>query len=122
MHFSERFLREVYFPAFRAAVQEGGAQSLMTAHTAIDGVPCSNNAWLMASCDMKDSDPSGQTREFGFNVSAVLKKEKAGWRIQALHTSNVSGDEGPPPEEAAPAATPAPAPAPAPETAPKKAQ
>ena len=79
-----------------------------------------DNAWLMVSCDMKDSDPSGQAREFGLNVSAVLKKEKAGWRVQALHTSNVSGDEGPPPEEA-PAATPAPAPAAAPEPAPKKA-
>lgn len=86
----------------------------------VSGSENGDNAWLMASCDMKDSDPAGQPREFGFNVSAVLKKEKAGWRVQALHTSNVSGDEGPPPEEA-PVATPAPAPAAAPEPAPKKA-
>lgn len=67
-----------------------------------------NNAWLMASCTMKDSDPSGQAREFEMNVSAVLKKEKAGWRVQALHTSNLAEDSGPPPEEgAAPAAAPA---------------
>ena len=89
----------------------------------VSGSEDGNSAWLMASCDMKDSDPSGQPREFGLNVSAVLKKEKDGWRVQALHTSNVSGDEGPPPEEAAPsAATPAPAPAATPEPAPKKAQ
>ena len=63
----------------------------------ISGSEEGNNAWLMASCDMKDSDPSGQTREFGFNVSAVLKKEKAGWRVQAVHTPQVSGEEGAPP-------------------------
>ncbi len=85
----------------------------------VSGSEDGNSAWLMASCDMKDSDPSGQAREFGFNVSAVLKKEKAGWRVQALHTSNVS-EEGPPPEGAAPAT--APAATSAPEAAPKKAQ
>ncbi len=84
-----------------------------------------NDAWLMASCVMKDSDPSGQPREFEMNVSAVLKKEKAGWRVQALHTSNLADDGGPPPEEegAAPATAPAPAatPAPAPAAPAKKA-
>ena len=74
----------------------------------VSGSEDGDSAWLMASCDMKDSDPSGQPREFGFNVSAVLKKGKDGWRVQALHTSNVSEEGGPPPEEAAPAAAPAP--------------
>ena len=84
-----------------------------------------NDAWLMASCTMKDRDPSGEAREFELNVSAVLKKEKAGWRVQALHTSNLADDAGPPSEEdTAPATAPAPAAtsAPsAPEAAPKKA-
>ncbi|MFO1372301.1 MAG: hypothetical protein U1F42_07870 [Candidatus Competibacteraceae bacterium] len=50
----------------------------------------------------------------------MLKKEKAGWRFQALHFSNLVGEEveAPPPEGAAPAATPAPAS----KAAPKKAQ
>jgi len=47
IHFSERILREVYFPAFRAAVEEAGTMSMMIAHTAIDGIPCSVNKWLM---------------------------------------------------------------------------
>ncbi len=81
-----------------------------------------NHAWLMVSCEMTDSDPSGQPREFGLNVSVVLKKEKNGWRVQALHTSNVRDEGAPPPEEAAPATTSAPAPAPAPQAMPKKAQ
>jgi uncharacterized protein (TIGR02246 family) len=93
-----------------------------------------NSAWLMASCVMKDTDPAGQPREFDLNVSAVLKKEKDGWRFQALHFSNlveVEEEDGPPSEEgAAPAAAPAPgkeaapaaAPAPGKEAAPKKTQ
>ena len=86
----------------------------------VSGSEDGNNAWVMASCDMQDSDSSGQPREFGFNVSAVLKKEKDGWRVQALHTSNVSEEGAPPPEEAASAGTSAPAPAAASEPAPKK--
>ncbi len=75
----------------------------------------SNGGWLMASCIMKDIGSAGQPREFGLNVSAVLKKEKDGWRVQALHTSNMIEDAGPPPEASAAAATPAP------EATPKKA-
>lgn len=66
----------------------------------ISGGEEGNNAWLMASCTMKDTTPDGkQPREFGLNVSAVLKKDKAGWRFQAMHFSNLIGDEGPPPDE-----------------------
>lgn len=46
IHFSERILREIYFPGFKAAV-EAGAKSIMIAHTALNGIPCSNNHWLM---------------------------------------------------------------------------
>ena len=80
-----------------------------------------NHGWLMASCTMKDMGSAGQPREFGLNVSAVLKKEKDGWRVQALHTSNMIEDDGPPPEAAAATTTPAPAATPAQEAAPKKA-
>ncbi|MEM2960839.1 MAG: glycoside hydrolase family 3 N-terminal domain-containing protein, partial [Candidatus Bathyarchaeia archaeon] len=40
IHFSERLLREIYFPDFKAAIQKGGALSLMAAYNSIDGVPC----------------------------------------------------------------------------------
>ncbi|MDQ5909931.1 MAG: hypothetical protein QG599_2026 [Pseudomonadota bacterium] len=70
-----------------------------------------DNAWLMASCVMKDTSPDGQPREFGLNISAVLKKGPAGWQFQAMHFSNLASENGPPPEEAA-----------APAAAPKKAE
>ncbi|MGA9348510.1 MAG: glycoside hydrolase family 3 N-terminal domain-containing protein [Anaerolineae bacterium] len=47
IHFSERLLREVYFPAFEASVREGGALSIMAAYNSLDGVPCSCNHWLL---------------------------------------------------------------------------
>ncbi len=45
--FSPRELREVYFPPFRAAVEEAGAMSLMAAYNSLDGVPCSANPFLL---------------------------------------------------------------------------
>jgi uncharacterized protein (TIGR02246 family) len=65
-----------------------------------------NTAWLVASCLMKETNPAGQPHEFWLNVSAVLKKEKAGWRYQTLHFSNLTGNDVPPPVGAAPAAAP----------------
>jgi beta-glucosidase len=44
---SERWLREYYLAAFRAAITEGGAYSVMSAYNAINGVPASANNWLL---------------------------------------------------------------------------
>lgn len=43
---SERTIREVFFPPFKAGV-EAGALSLMTAHNELNGIPCHSNEWLM---------------------------------------------------------------------------
>lgn len=43
---SERTIREVFFPSFKAGV-EAGALSLMTAHNELNGIPCHSNEWLM---------------------------------------------------------------------------
>ena len=69
-----------------------------------------NIAWLVASCNMQDITPAGQTREYVLNVSAVFKKEKEGWKFQTLHFSNLTSGDAPPTAGAAPAATPAAAP------------
>lgn len=44
---SERALREYYFPAYKATIQEGNAQSIMSAYNAINGVPSTANNWLL---------------------------------------------------------------------------
>lgn len=43
---SERTLREVFLPPFKAGV-DAGAMSLMTAHNELNGIPCHSNEWLM---------------------------------------------------------------------------
>ncbi|MDR2622414.1 MAG: glycoside hydrolase family 3 C-terminal domain-containing protein, partial [Dysgonamonadaceae bacterium] len=43
---SERTLREVFFPPFKAGVEAGGG-SLMTAHNEVNGIPAHANEWLM---------------------------------------------------------------------------
>jgi beta-glucosidase len=45
--FNERLLEEIYFPAFKAAFQEAGARSVMTAYNSLDGSPCTANEWLL---------------------------------------------------------------------------
>jgi len=47
IYFSERLLREIYFPAYKACFDEGGARSVMIAFNALDGIPCIINKWLM---------------------------------------------------------------------------
>lgn len=42
----ERVLREIYLPAFEAAVQEGRVQAVMAAYNRLNGPYCSANPWL----------------------------------------------------------------------------
>lgn len=44
---SERILREVFFPPFRAAVERGNAQAVMPSYNEIDGIPSHANRWLL---------------------------------------------------------------------------
>lgn len=44
---SERALNEIYFPGFKACVQEGGAATIMAAYNKINGSACTENKWLL---------------------------------------------------------------------------
>lgn len=44
---SEKQMREYYLPAFESCIRRGEAASIMTAYTAINGIPCTGNPWLM---------------------------------------------------------------------------
>lgn len=44
----ERTLNEVYFPAFKAAIGEGGAGAVMMAYNLVNGVQCSEHAGLIS--------------------------------------------------------------------------
>lgn len=44
----ERALNEIYFPAFKAAVQEGGVWSVMSAYNKLNGVYCGQSSYLLS--------------------------------------------------------------------------
>jgi beta-glucosidase len=47
IHLNERILQEIYLPPFQAAIQKGGARSIMTSYNSVDGSPATaSNALL----------------------------------------------------------------------------
>jgi beta-glucosidase len=42
-----RALHEIYFPGFKACVQDGKAMTVMSAYNKINGVDCAQNEWLL---------------------------------------------------------------------------
>jgi len=46
-NYSERIIREIFLPPFKACIQEGGAQSVMASYNEIDGVPSHVNRWML---------------------------------------------------------------------------
>ena len=44
---SERAIREIYLPGFKACVQKGGVKNIMTSYNYINGVAASQNKWLL---------------------------------------------------------------------------
>ena len=47
IHFNERLMEEIYFPAFKESIQKANAKSLMISYNSYDGTPCSANDWLL---------------------------------------------------------------------------
>jgi beta-glucosidase len=46
-NYSERVVREVFFPPFEAAVREAGVGSAMASYNEVDGIPSHANRWLL---------------------------------------------------------------------------
>ena len=47
IHYNERLLEEIYFPAFKASFKKAGARSVMTAYNSLDGRQCTANNYLL---------------------------------------------------------------------------
>jgi beta-glucosidase len=45
--FDERLLDEEFFPPFKAAIQQGGARSVMASYNSVNGLPATQNEWLL---------------------------------------------------------------------------
>ena len=73
--FSERILREVYFPAFKAAVQEGKATAIMPAYNTLDGIPCAANAWLLIDILRKEWGFDGITGSDYGSIDSMMARQ-----------------------------------------------
>lgn len=91
VHFSERLLREIYFPAFKACVVEAGALCIMAAYNTLDGIPCGVNRWLLTDVLRKEwnfrgcvsSDGNALPMIYESHLTANSKEEVAAQAIRA---------------------------------------
>jgi len=91
VHFSERQLREIYFPGFKACFQEAGATSVMSAYNSYDGLPCTSNKWLLTDILRKEwgfkgfvvSDYGSVGGIYTAHYTAATEKEAAADALEA---------------------------------------
>lgn len=83
---SERALQEIYFPGFKACVQEGKVQTVMSAYNAINGVPCTENHWLLTDL---------LREEWGFDGMVVSDWGAVYHSVEALVAGNDLAMPGP---------------------------
>ena len=76
---SIRALQEIYFPGFRACVEEGGAMTVMSAYNSINGPACALNPWLLKTI-LKDS--------WGFDGAVTSDWGAVYDQIDALNAGN----------------------------------
>jgi len=68
----ERALQEIYFPAFKAAVQEAGVWSVMSAYQKVNGEYCAENSFLLKDVLQKGWDFNGfVVSDWGSTYSTV---------------------------------------------------
>ena len=75
MEVSERTLREVHLPPYKAAIEQANVFTIMTAHNELNGEPCHASKWLMTDL-MRD--------EYGFK-GFVVSDWLDVYRIHSLH-------------------------------------
>ena len=75
---SQRVLREIFFPPFRAAVQRANAQAVMPSYNEIDGIPSHVNRWLLQDV---------LRGEMGFNGAVVSDYFAIKELIEVHHTT-----------------------------------
>jgi len=91
-HIPERALREIYFPGFKACVQEGGGKTVMSAYNAINGEYCAQNRWLLTDV---------LRGEWGFEGFVVSDWGAAYDQVKALKAGNDVDMPGPRPVDGA---------------------
>jgi beta-glucosidase len=87
---SERTMREVYLPPFKAAV-DAGVASLMSAFNDISGVPASGNAWLTDTVLRREWGFSGFVVSDWTSVAELINHGVAGSQAEAGRRALTAG-------------------------------
>ena len=82
----KRALYEIYFPGFKACVQEGGCRTVMSSYNSINGKPSAHNHWLLTEV-LRD--------EWGFDGFVVSDWGGAYDQVQAFSAGNDIDMPGP---------------------------
>ncbi|HTO93161.1 MAG TPA: glycoside hydrolase family 3 C-terminal domain-containing protein, partial [Bacteroidota bacterium] len=80
-----RTLNEIYFPAFRAAVQEAGVLAVMSAYNKLNGYWCSENPWLLTDVLKKEWGFRGFVVSDWGAVHSTVPTANAGLDIEMPH-------------------------------------
>ncbi len=87
---SQRTLREVYLPPFKAAV-DAGAATLMSAFNDIGGVPASGNAWLTDTVLRREWGFRGMVVSDWTSIAELIPHGVAGSRAEAGRRALTAG-------------------------------
>jgi beta-glucosidase len=79
---SERALHEIYFPAFKAAIQEAGAGAVMSAYNKVNGVWCAENPHLLTEVLKKQWGFKGLVVSDWCSTHSTVEMEKAGLDVE----------------------------------------
>ena len=92
IHISERLMREIYFPAFKSAIEKSRALSTMAAYNSIDGIPCSSNRWLLTDVLRKEWGFKGYVvSDYGSVVHIYTKHKVASSKAEAAKKALEAG-------------------------------
>ncbi|MCX7795991.1 MAG: glycoside hydrolase family 3 C-terminal domain-containing protein [bacterium] len=92
VHFSERLLREIYLPAFKASIEKANALSIMAAYNSLDGIPCSSNKWLLTDLLRKEWGFKGYVvSDYGSVIHLMTKHKVAKSKAEAAKLALEAG-------------------------------
>jgi beta-glucosidase len=89
----ERTLHEIYLPAFKAAVQEGGVWAVMSAYNRLNGQYCSSNTWLLTDVLKKQWGFQGLVMSDWGAVHSTIPTLYAGMDIEMPQDRYLSMDK-----------------------------
>ena len=91
---SVRALEEIYLPGFRACMTKGNARTIMSAYNSINGVPCTQNSYLLTQKLRNEWNSDAAVISDWNAVSDQIASLKAGNDLKMPGPSDTSAADG----------------------------